>query len=86
MAAAVAGVRAHEPRRIVVAVPVAARETVEMMQEVADDCVSVRIPRFFGGVGEWYEDFSQTSDDEVQSLLEAARHRVPVAGPGSRAT
>jgi predicted phosphoribosyltransferase len=80
MAAAVAGVRAHGPSRIVVAVPVAAPETVEMMREVADGCVSVLTPPYFGGVGQWYEDFSQTSDDEVRSLLEAARHRVPVPG------
>jgi predicted phosphoribosyltransferase len=69
-----------------VAVPVAARETVERMQEIADDCVSVLIPNAFGGVGQWYEDFSQTSDDEVRSLLVAASHRAPVLPSGSPAT
>jgi len=81
MAAAVAGVRAHRPHRIIVAVPVASREAMEAMREVADECVSVLTPRFFGGVGQWYEDFGQTSDDEVRTLLEAARRRTPVAGP-----
>ena len=83
MAAAVAGVRAHEPRRIIVAVPVASREAMAMLREVADECVSVLTPPNFGGVGQWYEDFSQTSDDEVRSLLDAARHRVPAAGPAA---
>lgn len=86
MAAAVAGVRARGPFRIVVAVPVAARETVERMREIADDCVSVLLPRSFGGVGQWYEDFGQTSDDEVRSLLDAASHRAPVVPSGSPAT
>lgn len=86
MAAAVAGVRAQEPRWIIVAVPVASREAVAMLREVADECVSVLTPRYFGGVGQWYEDFSQTSDDEVCSLLGAVGHRVPVPGAGSRAT
>jgi len=86
MAAAVAGVRAQEPSRVVVAVPVAARETIERMQEIADDCVSVLLPRSFGGVGQWYEDFDQTSDDEVRSLLDAASQRAPVAPSGLRAT
>jgi predicted phosphoribosyltransferase len=56
------------------------------MQEIADDCVSVLIPNAFGGVGQWYEDFSQTSDDEVRSLLVAASHRAPVLPSGSPAT
>lgn len=86
MTAAVAGVRAHGPSRIVVAVPVAARETVERMHEIADDCVSVLVPRSFGGVGQWYEDFDQTSDDEVRSLLDAAHHRAPEPGRGPHAT
>jgi predicted phosphoribosyltransferase len=83
MAAAVNGVRAHDPRRIIVAVPVASREAVEMLREVADECVSVLTPRDFGGVGQWYEDFNQTSDDEVRALLDAARRRAPAAGPAA---
>ncbi len=81
MAAAVAGVRAHRPHRIIVAVPVASPEAVEALRQVADECVALLTPRSFGGVGQWYEDFSQTSDEEVRSLLDAARRPTPVAGP-----
>jgi predicted phosphoribosyltransferase len=80
MAAAVAGVRTHGPRRIVVATPVASREAMAALGQVADQCVAVLTPRNFGGVGQWYDDFTQTSDEEVHALLEAARLR-PVAGP-----
>ncbi len=81
MAAAVAGVRAHDPGRIIVAVPVASREAVAMLREVADECITVLTPRYFGGVGQWYENFNQTSDDEVRGLLDAARRRAPAGGP-----
>lgn len=76
MAAAVAGIRAQDPARIVVAVPVASREAMAALREVADECVSALTPAAFGGVGQWYEDFRQTSDDEVRALLEAARHHA----------
>jgi putative phosphoribosyl transferase len=80
MAAAVAGVRAHAPARVIVAVPVASHEAMEMLGQVADEVVAVLTPPYFGGVGEWYDDFSQTSDDEVRTLLEAARrHPAPAA-------
>jgi putative phosphoribosyl transferase len=45
--------------------------------------VAVLTPPYFGGVGEWYDDFSQTSDDEVRTLLETARRRAAVAGKGA---
>jgi predicted phosphoribosyltransferase len=80
MAAAVAGVRAQAPARVIVAVPVASHEAMEMLGQVADECLAVLTPRHFGGVGQWYDDFSQTSDDEVRTLLEAARKRSAVAG------
>lgn len=73
MAAAVEGVRARHPRRIVVAVPVASREAMEALRRAAGECISLLTPRTFGGVGEWYEDFRQTTDDEVRALLAAAR-------------
>jgi predicted phosphoribosyltransferase len=76
MAAAVAGVRTHHPERIIVAVPVASRQAIAMMRQVADECIAVLTPRSFGGVGEWYEDFRQTSDDEVRTLLADARKRA----------
>jgi predicted phosphoribosyltransferase len=80
MAAAVQGVRSQQPHRIIVAVPVASREAVQALGQVADECVSVLTPRMFGGVGQWYQDFAQTTDHEVRTLLDAA-HRRPEVTP-----
>ena len=75
MLAAVQGLRKHEPARIVVAVPVAAEPTCQRFQGVADEIVCMATPEPFGGVGQWYEDFRQTTDDEVRELLQAAFER-----------
>ena len=81
MLAALHALRADEPARVVVAVPVADPAVCESLRAVADDVVCLQTPRPFRAVGLWYEDFSQTSDDEVRVLLEQAR-RPPVArGP-----
>ena len=80
MLAAVAAVLAQHPLRIIVAVPVASAEACAAIRRQADECVCVSCPDPFYGVGMWYEDFSQTSDQEVQQLLEAAqRRRAPPA-------
>jgi putative phosphoribosyl transferase len=76
MKAAVAAVRAHAPSRIVVAVPVGAPETCREFADVADDIVCARAPDRFAAVGEWYRDFSQTTDEEVRDLLHGASHPV----------
>jgi predicted phosphoribosyltransferase len=74
MKAAVEAVRAHAPSRIVVAVPVGAPDTCRELEDVADEIVCARSPEFFSAVGQWYVDFSQTTDQEVRDLLhEAAR-------------
>lgn len=73
MRAAVQALRSLEPARIVVAVPVAAPETCEALRAEADEVICARTPEPFYAVGLWYEDFSQTSDDEVRELLEHAR-------------
>jgi putative phosphoribosyl transferase len=78
MRAGVAALRKQNPARIVVAVPVSARQTCAELQEWADDCVCVRTPEPFYSVGFWYDDFSQTTDVEVHQLLEAARHEASV--------
>ncbi len=81
MLAALHALRADEPARIVVAAPVADPAVCESLLAVADDVECLHTPRPFRAVGVWYEDFSQTSDDEVRVLLEQAR-RPPVArGP-----
>jgi predicted phosphoribosyltransferase len=69
MRAAVMAVRAGRPQRIVVAVPVASREAVQSVGTVADEVVSVLTPEHFRAVGLWYQDFGQTSDEEVCRLL-----------------
>jgi putative phosphoribosyl transferase len=56
-------------RKIVVAVPVAPPETCEALATVADEVVCARTPERFLSVGSWYEDFRQTSDDEVRQAL-----------------
>jgi predicted phosphoribosyltransferase len=76
MRAAVAALRKQRPARIVVAVPVAAPETCEEFKTEVDEVVCAATPRMFNGVGRWYEDFSQTTDDEVHELLAQARSCV----------
>jgi predicted phosphoribosyltransferase len=69
MKAAVQAVRAHQPARIVVAVPVGAPETCRELEGTADIVVCARTPDPFSAVGLWYRDFSQTTDEEVRGLL-----------------
>jgi predicted phosphoribosyltransferase len=71
MQAAIASLKQRHVRKIIVASPVAPHSVVLSLRRVADDVVTVLTPEDFGGVGRWYEDFSQTSDEEVQQLLEA---------------
>jgi putative phosphoribosyl transferase len=76
MRAAVQAVRAHGPSRIVVAVPVGAPETCRDFSEVADEIVCARAPERFSAVGQWYREFSQTTDDEVRTLLREHADKV----------
>ena len=79
MRAAVAALRQRGPDRIVVAVPISAPATCEEFQHEVDEVVCARTPEPFYAVGLWYEDFSQTSDEEVRDLLARATHdRRPV--------
>jgi putative phosphoribosyl transferase len=69
MQAAARAVRRHEPARIVIAVPVASRATCDQFRDDVDEVVCAVTPEPFYAVGNWYEDFSQTSDHEVRELL-----------------
>ena len=71
MRAAVSALRKMEPRAVVVAVPVAARSTCEEFRRegAVDDILCLRTPEPFQAVGLWYEDFAQTTDEEVHELL-----------------
>lgn len=70
MRAAVAALRQVGPAHVVVAVPVGSVETCAEMRDVADDVVCAYTPQPFRAVGLWYEDFSQTTDQEVRELLD----------------
>ena len=72
MRAAVMALRQRGPAAIIVAVPVASAGTCEDIRRVADDCVCLHTPEPFFGVGQWYAEFGQTTDDEVRALLAAA--------------
>ncbi len=69
MRAAVNAVRHEQPRAVVVAVPVAAPSTCRELQDEVDEIVCLSTPSEFSAVGLWYDDFSQTTDDEVRELL-----------------
>ncbi len=83
MEAAVRALWAHEPATIVVAVPVASPTTVERLSADADAVVCPLQPSRFMAVGRWYQDFTQTEDEEVRELLHRARGKRHEAAPGS---
>lgn len=72
MLAAVQAVHRQRPKRVIVAVPVAPPETIDVFRSVVDDIVCPATPARFGGVGKWYHDFTQTTDQEVRHLLQLA--------------
>jgi predicted phosphoribosyltransferase len=78
MLAAVSALRQLNAARIIIAAPVIAASTCREMQRVADEVTAVIIPERFYAVGQWYEDFSQTTDHEVRDLLAQAVRRQPV--------
>jgi putative phosphoribosyl transferase len=73
MLAAVRSVRDQQPLRIIVAVPVASPSACEDIREEVDQMICVAAPEPFLAVGSWYDNFSQTSDAEVRSLLAESR-------------
>jgi putative phosphoribosyl transferase len=76
MRAAVAALRSLGAARLVAAVPVAPKESRDAMREVVDEVVCASVPERFQAVGEWYDDFSQISDQEVSELLRRGRHEA----------
>lgn len=71
--AAIRALRRLEPRRLVLAAPVAAAQTAATLRREVDELVCLVEPEVFFAVGSWYERFGQTTDDEVRELLERAR-------------
>lgn len=76
MRAAVTAVQQAKPEKLVAAVPVAAPDTCEALSEEVDEVVCVATPTPFYGVGRWYTDFRQVTDDEVRALLEPLPNKL----------
>ncbi len=73
MLAAATAVKQQQPKKVIVAVPVAAAQTCNALRAVVDEVVCGYTPEPFHAVGLWYDDFTQTTDAEVRALLDAAR-------------
>jgi putative phosphoribosyl transferase len=76
MRAAVVGMRAQHPARIIIAVPAASPELCDAFQFEVDEMVCAMTPEPFYGLSRWYEDFSQTTDEEVRILLKDANYHL----------
>ena len=76
MRAAVKALRERGAAKIVVAVPVGPPDTCHELEQLADETVCLNSPPFFQAVGQYYEDFSQTSDDDVRELLSRAAQEI----------
>jgi predicted phosphoribosyltransferase len=68
--AAIRAIRAEDPRKIVLAVPVCAKETFEKLSQEVDELIYLEIPDDLWAIGLWYRDFHQVPDEEVVALLE----------------
>lgn len=77
MRAAVQAVRQQGPARIVLIAPVASHEAIAILRALVDEIVCPLVPDWLSSIGEWYRDFGQTSDREVQELLRQAWQRTP---------
>lgn len=80
MRAAIAAVQSVNPQRLVVAVPVAAGAACQELRDQVDEVISVLTPHALHAIGLWYDDFSQTSDAEVQYLLAKTQGIQPPPG------
>jgi Predicted phosphoribosyltransferases len=76
MLAAARALRPQHPRKLIIAVPVASESACNDLAKEADEIVCAMEPKRFEAVGNWYADFSQTTDDEVKDLLQRAARRV----------
>lgn len=79
MRAAAVAIRQQQPKQTIAAVPVSAPEICDEFQVEVDKIICAETPRPFFAVGLWYEQFSQTTDDEVRNLLQQAAERETIA-------
>ncbi|WP_066384231.1 MULTISPECIES: phosphoribosyltransferase [unclassified Anabaena] len=82
MWAAVLAVRQKQPKEIVIAVPVAASETCQQLENKVEKIVCAATPSPFYSVGMWYEEFPQTTDEQVRELLKKANNHQPLSPVG----
>jgi putative phosphoribosyl transferase len=85
MRAAVQAARSSDPARLMVAVPVAPPDSCEDLRREADEVVALMTPTAFGGVGRWYRDFRQVTDDQVREILSEVRTGGPAGEPTAKA-
>jgi putative phosphoribosyl transferase len=78
--AAVLALRQQWPARIIIAVPTAAADSCDMLEPLVDDLIALIRPIYFHAVGQWYEDFQQTTDAEVKRLMAEAGSLEPAHG------
>lgn len=76
MKAALKGVRKTHPAQLILAVPIAPRETIAALRSECDEVICLATPDPFYAVGAHYADFTQTTDEEVVRLLDQARHQL----------
>jgi putative phosphoribosyl transferase len=86
MRAAIEALRVQLPAAIVVAVPIASADVCRQMRSEAEEIICARTPEPFNAVGQWYDDFTQTTDAEVQDLLNHAAHERRVRQVRKKAT
>lgn len=79
MAAAARHVRSLGPQTLIIAVPVASSEACRRLRKEADGCVCLAVPEPFYAVGQWYKDFREVTDAEVQEILRHSDRSVPSA-------
>jgi putative phosphoribosyl transferase len=71
MRAVIVALKHQQPQRIIIAVPVAPLDTCDRLRSEVDELVCLMTPKHFAGIGQWYEDFTQTTDEQVCELLNA---------------
>lgn len=76
MFAAAQWVKKQKPKKLIIAVPVGPVETIDKLKQVADEVIVLLTPLLFGAVGEFYRDFSQVSDDEVQEIMARYGYKI----------
>ena len=76
MFAAVQWVKKQKPRKLIVAVPVGPTQTIDRLKKVADEVIVVSTPLLFGAVGEFYQDFTQVTDDKVQEIMRKHGYKI----------